>query len=256
VPNPNCTGEEMALHKIIEYASDFAEDEEECQIDDYYALPVHLEDDNFNDMREHLFEDHDVLMLFNKSTEKFMLGQVNVPGTLHQLQAHSYTSFIIQHTSPLTVRFPAYASLTTKSKAPRVYPYSQELHVAQVIPCDVCSRCHLLGLQLPEGSPQHEQAAADTMAVGNLHPSAWFLAFRPSRAADHVHSPPATATAHPRRAGLRPLARRETPARAPAEEEAPRRRRAAVAEERASSPEEPAPKRRRGAAAPARAARR
>ena len=92
------------------------------------------------------------------------------------------------------------------------------------------------------------------MGAGYLHPSAWFLAFRPSRAADHVHSPPATATAHPRRAGLRPLACRGTPARAPAEEEAPRRRRAAVAEERASSPEEPAPKRR--AAAPARAARR
>ena len=86
MPNPNCTGEEMALHKIIEYASDFAEDEKECHIEDYYALPVHEEDDDFDTVRENLFQDHDVLMLFNKSTEKFMLGQVNAPGTLHRSQ--------------------------------------------------------------------------------------------------------------------------------------------------------------------------
>ena len=62
----------MALHKIIEYASD-----DDCEIDNYEALPVHEEDDDFETARDIFFEDHDVLMLFKKSIDNFWLGQVD-----------------------------------------------------------------------------------------------------------------------------------------------------------------------------------
>lgn len=59
MPNPNCTGEEMALHTILDYAEeDFEEDE------DYLALPQFANDEDFDLAREALFEDQDVLELF------------------------------------------------------------------------------------------------------------------------------------------------------------------------------------------------
>ncbi len=73
-PKPNCTGEEMALHKIIEMAT---EDDFGHLDEDYDALPVHEEDDDFETISDVMFQDHDVLMLFDSGPmEKFMLGEV------------------------------------------------------------------------------------------------------------------------------------------------------------------------------------
>lgn len=60
-----CTAEEMALHEVINTAEDFAVDGvlDPEWIED---LPMHGQDDtDFELMREILFEDHDVLMLYN-----------------------------------------------------------------------------------------------------------------------------------------------------------------------------------------------
>ncbi len=75
-PSPNCTGEEMALHKIIEHASEDQFEEDKI----YESLPVNEEDDDFDMVSEILFEDHDVLMLYEYGpVEKFALGQVTAP---------------------------------------------------------------------------------------------------------------------------------------------------------------------------------
>ena len=76
-----CTAEEMALHEIIQAAEDFVDDEI-IDGDALAALPDHGEDDeDFDLMRDVLFEDHDVLMLFNARFEPY----VNDPalGTTH-----------------------------------------------------------------------------------------------------------------------------------------------------------------------------
>ncbi len=210
----------MALHKIIDNASG-----EDCEIDDYDTLPVHEVDDDFDTVREMLFEDHDVLLLFNKSMEKFWLGQVDSPTPNSKISIHQ--------------RF-------TRKQSPA--PHALQSCAARsggvsAFPARIAAPSQPAATPLP-------QAAVDTMGAANLHPSAWFLAFKPDRAADHA---PAPAAAPPRRAGLRSAALRgASPARAPAEGGA-RRRRAAVVGERAPSPEEePRPKRR--AAAMARAA--
>ena len=79
-PNPNCTGEEMALHKIIEHASEVDADE-----DIYDTLPEHEEDDDFDTISDIMFEDHDVLMLFETGPiENFILGQVRISNMFMQ----------------------------------------------------------------------------------------------------------------------------------------------------------------------------
>ena len=190
----------MALHKTIEYASD-----DDCEIDNYEALPVHEVDDDFDTAREMFFEDHDVLNLFNKSIDNFWLGQVDSANDTIEREC---THRVIRAVGALAC------------------------------PKQPCS--------LPNAHPRPEQAAVEIMGAANLHPSDWFLAFKPDRAADHVRPPP------PRRAGLRPAVRRmAAAARAPEDEGAPRRRRAPPAsEERAPLPAAPAPPKRRRAAAP------
>mmetsp|Transcript_22518 Transcript_22518/g.44492 ORF Transcript_22518/g.44492 Transcript_22518/m.44492 type:complete len:434 (-) Transcript_22518:216-1517(-) len=73
-PSPNCTGEEMALHNIITVApeadevignSDFGER------DILSALPTYRNDDNFDLVSDAAFQDHDVLMLFEKGDGGF-----------------------------------------------------------------------------------------------------------------------------------------------------------------------------------------
>jgi len=63
----SCTGEEMALHLVI----DFAESEtRDGVIPTNALLPEDVErDDDFEWIREALFRDHDVLLLFNASLD-------------------------------------------------------------------------------------------------------------------------------------------------------------------------------------------
>jgi hypothetical protein len=82
----------MALHKIIEHAS---EDEMIEDDEDYSALPVHDEDNDFDSVSEILFEDHDVLMLYETGPiEQFALGQVDSAPLTH-LQPTSKLHFTL-----------------------------------------------------------------------------------------------------------------------------------------------------------------
>ncbi len=67
----------MALHKIIEYAHDLHADDILCPEEEYDALPAHEEDDDYDTIRDIMFEDHDVLMLFQSGTAKFVMGKVD-----------------------------------------------------------------------------------------------------------------------------------------------------------------------------------
>jgi hypothetical protein len=57
-PSPNCTGEEMALHNII----NMAEADDDYEVDE--SLVKFKNDQNFSLLRENVVEDEDVLMLF------------------------------------------------------------------------------------------------------------------------------------------------------------------------------------------------
>ena len=65
-PNPNCTGEELALHNIIYIAPD-AEDGMDFVDDDYYifkGLPKFPNDEDYNLVTDNAVEDMDVMELF------------------------------------------------------------------------------------------------------------------------------------------------------------------------------------------------
>jgi hypothetical protein len=63
----SCTGEEMALHLVIDFAES-ATDEQALEVDE--RLPVYAEVDNdFDWARDILFRDHDVLLLFDESVD-------------------------------------------------------------------------------------------------------------------------------------------------------------------------------------------
>jgi hypothetical protein len=199
----------MALHKIIEHASEdpLLDDDE-----DYNALPINDEDDDFDMADEVMFQDHDVRMLFETGpVEQFALSQVSAA------------------------------------------PFAAQCHC---FPSDdAASRC------------SRRQHAERIMRTANLHPSAWFLAFKRARAADHVLPPPppppppralaapaaAISSAHPRRAAAAASASAAVETRAgrrigggEGPPPAHRRRRAASAAGAASEEEdgeEPAPKR-------------
>ena len=67
VPYPRCTGEEMALHIVLDHARDQIDDAELTwdQDDAFSTLPSSLDDGDLGFLRSVLFEDDDVLMLFN-----------------------------------------------------------------------------------------------------------------------------------------------------------------------------------------------
>ena len=69
VPQPNCTGEEMALYGIFDLAEDLGRD----GIDDdkYLALPSNPSDEDFRDVLSSLVEDEDVLMLFDDGDDGY-----------------------------------------------------------------------------------------------------------------------------------------------------------------------------------------
>jgi len=60
-PTPNCTGEEMAFHNIMDRVPD-AEDSLNDEV--YNALPKYPNDDNYFDVTDLAIEDEDILMMF------------------------------------------------------------------------------------------------------------------------------------------------------------------------------------------------
>ncbi|MEU1502596.1 hypothetical protein [Streptomyces sp. NPDC005732] len=64
-PDPTCTAEEMALHLAIEDAPTYLVDR--IPGDEHHSLPQHEDDYSWDMCSELLFQDHDVLMLFNDS---------------------------------------------------------------------------------------------------------------------------------------------------------------------------------------------
>lgn len=78
-----CTAEELALHEIIATAETYLH-EEVLDVSLAMGLPDHREDDrNFHLMREVLFEDHDVLMLFNPALDGIDDPDVSGGANLH-----------------------------------------------------------------------------------------------------------------------------------------------------------------------------
>ena len=79
-----CTAEEMALHLVIEAAEDATRD---ASLDTNVSLPANSDrDDDFDTVRELLFRDHDVLLLFDAS-----LDGIEAPGSVldeHRLFAN------------------------------------------------------------------------------------------------------------------------------------------------------------------------
>ncbi|TQF74125.1 hypothetical protein FK531_05600 [Rhodococcus spelaei] len=65
-PRPTCTGEEMALHLILRRASALHHDGHFD--DELAAIPRHPEDSDWAGPLDYLFEDHDVLTLFDGIT--------------------------------------------------------------------------------------------------------------------------------------------------------------------------------------------
>ncbi len=74
----SCTGEEMALHIVIDHAEDWLNNGVLWTPE---SLPVDAErDDDFDSARDVLFRDHDVLMLFDASLD----GVDDPEGELHE----------------------------------------------------------------------------------------------------------------------------------------------------------------------------
>ena len=70
-PSPNCTGEEMALHNILERAPD-ADDVIGDEID---MLPEYANDDDFEMVKDVAVQDEDVLMLFENGDTGGQFGE-------------------------------------------------------------------------------------------------------------------------------------------------------------------------------------
>ncbi len=68
---PRSNAEEMALHLAIEDAPDYLEMAEESGDEGHNALPEHSDDYNWDECSDLLFQDHDVLMLFDESLDGF-----------------------------------------------------------------------------------------------------------------------------------------------------------------------------------------
>jgi len=67
-PQPNCTGEEMAFHNIMNRVPD-AEDDFACsgQDEEFELLPKHPNDDDYFTVQDYAIEDEDVLELFESN---------------------------------------------------------------------------------------------------------------------------------------------------------------------------------------------
>jgi hypothetical protein len=86
-PQPRCTAEEMALHLALKDAPGYLEMWQEDRDEHHEALPAHHDDYDWDMCSELLFEDHDVLMLYDASLDGFEdpegdLNQMNGVGDL------------------------------------------------------------------------------------------------------------------------------------------------------------------------------
>jgi hypothetical protein len=70
-PQPRCTAEEMAMHLAIKEAPAYLEIWQEARDERHEALPKHRDDYDWGMCSELLFEDHDVLMLYDASLDGF-----------------------------------------------------------------------------------------------------------------------------------------------------------------------------------------
>lgn len=70
-PQPRCTAEEMALHLALKDAPGYLELWQEDRDEGHDVLPEHRNDYDWDMCSELLFEDHDVLMLYNASLDGF-----------------------------------------------------------------------------------------------------------------------------------------------------------------------------------------
>jgi hypothetical protein len=70
-PRPRCTAEEMALHLAIKDAPGYLEMCQEDRDERHEALPKQRDDYDWDMCSELLFEDHDVLMLYDASLDGF-----------------------------------------------------------------------------------------------------------------------------------------------------------------------------------------
>ena len=70
-PEPVCTGEEMALHLILGRARAMATDESDRRLDLVGGIAAHDNDDDWEGPLNFLFQDHDVLTLFDNDLEPF-----------------------------------------------------------------------------------------------------------------------------------------------------------------------------------------
>ncbi|MFD9736245.1 hypothetical protein [Umezawaea sp. NPDC059074] len=68
-PQPCCAAEEMALHLVLRYAGDAVDDGWSGLEDDFKALPEHSDDLDWDMLGEVLFQDIDILELFDPSRD-------------------------------------------------------------------------------------------------------------------------------------------------------------------------------------------
>lgn len=66
-PLPRCSGEELALHTLLARLRDWTSDREAFPTlsEELAPLPPHPDDENWNGAWEHLFQDHDILDLYD-----------------------------------------------------------------------------------------------------------------------------------------------------------------------------------------------
>lgn len=69
VPYPRCTGEEMALHLALEHAAALTDDDPELTDEFTEGIPEDPYDFAWRECKHFLFEDHDVLMLYEPWSE-------------------------------------------------------------------------------------------------------------------------------------------------------------------------------------------
>ncbi|OZM82791.1 hypothetical protein CFP66_08910 [Pseudonocardia sp. MH-G8] len=81
-PRPTCPGEEMAIHRMVEYADSMVEDE---WIDEpgglFYKLPEHSDDVDWEAVKDTLLQDQDILELFSEDLD----GIEDPDGELNQV---------------------------------------------------------------------------------------------------------------------------------------------------------------------------
>ncbi|MEV8238354.1 hypothetical protein AB0P23_24170 [Rhodococcus sp. NPDC077669] len=86
-PDPVCTGEEMALHLVLGRARAMATDESDRRMDLVGDIAAHDNDNDWEGPLDFLFQDHDVLTLFDNDTKPH-------PGAVNLVPAEWFTPFV------------------------------------------------------------------------------------------------------------------------------------------------------------------